>query len=340
MGDDAFFEGVEKLMEIWFPKSLKEGEPGDARAITRQQWEKILESVNCKILDEVQHEGHTAYLLSESSLFVSQHRIILKTCGTTLCLQALPLILELAKGVCGFETISDFFYSRKNFMKPDRQPHMHKSFQAEIEFLDKIIEGFSAAYCLGRLNGDCWFLYTLNNIPNEIYHGIKSPDQTLELLMMDLDQNEMQKFRKFDENGGVKCPVRFTKESGIAGIFFGSKVSAEFFDPCGYSVNGLLGKDLYWTIHVTPEPEFSYVSFETNVPKENYSDVLANILKIFKPGRFTMTIFVNYLSIVDCSVWEDRSGPHIHGYRCDDRQVAQLKDYSLFYTNYKKGEIS
>jgi len=37
---------------------------------------------------------------------VAKRRIILKTCGTTLCLQALPYVIKLAKDKCGLDVIS------------------------------------------------------------------------------------------------------------------------------------------------------------------------------------------------------------------------------------------
>ena len=47
------------------------------------------------------------------------------------------------------------------------------------------------------------------------------------------------------------------------------------------------------TIHITPEPEFSYVSFETNVPQSSYKDIIARVLETFLPGKFVLTIFAN-----------------------------------------------
>lgn len=38
-------------------------------------------------------------------MFVSKRRFILKTCGTTLLLQALMPLLELAREYCGFDAI-------------------------------------------------------------------------------------------------------------------------------------------------------------------------------------------------------------------------------------------
>ncbi|XP_043573178.1 S-adenosylmethionine decarboxylase proenzyme isoform X2 [Chiloscyllium plagiosum] len=46
-----------------------------------------------------------AYVLSESSMFVSKRCYILKTCGTTILLQAMGPLFELAQTYCGFDTI-------------------------------------------------------------------------------------------------------------------------------------------------------------------------------------------------------------------------------------------
>ena len=47
------------------------------------------------------------------------------------------------------------------------------------------------------------------------------------------------------------------------------------------------------TIHITPEPEYSYVSFESNIPLTSYLDVIQRVLNTFLPGKFILTIFAN-----------------------------------------------
>ena len=47
------------------------------------------------------------------------------------------------------------------------------------------------------------------------------------------------------------------------------------------------------TIHITPEPEFSYVSFECNVPMKSYGGLIQRVVNTFKPGKFILTIFAN-----------------------------------------------
>uniref|UniRef100_H2Z5U5 S-adenosylmethionine decarboxylase proenzyme n=2 Tax=Ciona savignyi TaxID=51511 RepID=H2Z5U5_CIOSA len=335
VAENFFFEGVEKLMEIWFSCSSPEGPKKPANLIERSKWENILTHVRCKILDELKYDGQTAYVLSESSLFVSGERIILKTCGTTLCLQALPYIISLVKEECGFDTVADFFYSRKNFKKPDDQPHPYKTFTDETVYLDTILSE-SASYCLGRMNRDCWYLYTLNHPENTSLIGVKQADQTLEILMTALCEQTMDKFKLKDESGKERDAEAFTKVIGISDILPNSKINSVLFDPCGYSMNGLLDKGQYWTIHITPESEFSYVSFETNVSMKSYNDLICKVLSLFKPRTVSMTLFANHYSDVETKSWDRFSDTKLPSYRRTDRQVAQLQDYSLWYSQFKK----
>lgn len=58
-------------------------------------------------------------------------------------------------------------------------------------------------------------------------------------------------------------------------------------------MNGLLF-DAYWTIHITPESHCSYASFETNVRMTNFTPLIKAVLAIFRPRKFTMTLFADH----------------------------------------------
>ena len=52
---------------------------------------------------------------------------------------------------------------------------------------------------------------------------------------------------------------------GLRSLFPSSLIDDYLFEPCGYSMNGLDASGGFYTIHVTPEKEGSYASFETNI---------------------------------------------------------------------------
>ncbi|SJK97367.1 related to S-adenosylmethionine decarboxylase [Armillaria ostoyae] len=301
----APFEGPEKLLEIWFAPSPAhlpdtngsvDGKIG-LRKVERAVWEGMLDIVKCSVLSTVSGADFDAYLLSESSLFVSPHRLILKTCGTTLNLLGLPRILEIAAVHADLHTVYRCFYSRKSFMFPDRQHGPHRDWKYEVEFLDNIFAN-GAAYTVGKVNGDHWLLYLTNpeeevspslSIPPAINTtcDLEFPDYTIEILMSDLSPSARERFFLSSPTDDPTIHAAALSQSlGIAEIFppHLTTLDAYSFSPCGYSSNALIkwGEDSsfvaspnsvnthpgegYYTIHVTPEEGWSYASFECNVP--------------------------------------------------------------------------
>jgi S-adenosylmethionine decarboxylase len=120
MEEKFFFEGTEKLLEIWFSKSNgKYSDKNDLRKIPRADLEKVLDLVNCKILSSTHNKDIDAYVLSESSCFITKKRFLLKTCGTTTLLYAVKPIIQLAQIYCGFDTIEVFnllLYAKSMFI--------------------------------------------------------------------------------------------------------------------------------------------------------------------------------------------------------------------------------
>ena len=55
--------------------------------------------------------------------------------------------------------------------------------------------------------------------------------------------------------------------------------------------------DSYTTIHVTPETHCSYASFETNISYGSYQSVISNVLDVFRPKRFVLTMFADENSL-------------------------------------------
>ena len=448
----------------------------------------MLELVNCKVLSVVESEHVDAYLLSESSMFVFPHKLILKTCGTTTLLSGLPRILEIAALVAGFphvlanQTVGTgiaakpyrVFYSRKNFLFPDRQRGPHRSWRDEVKSLDRLFLGGSA-YMIGKMNGEHWYLYLTE--PNTILTPPATPerretetklmdlpmssstmklcdsydddqDETLELLMTDLEPENAKKFyldhasavaegryyqeahkaridaekhvgdinslsskivkipnkgflKTIDENTDVfsntssdpgdlmsdesdlEYPEELMTEGhalgtvvseacGLAEVYPTSKypdarVDAYLFTPCGFSANGVIpapnGPEAthYFTVHVTPESNCSYASFETNVPSKQTgretADVIEQVVNIFKPLRFSVTLFegkklddemdgnasengnetANKIKALEKQVARKGSRlDQIRGYRRVDRIVHDLEGYELVFKYYER----
>ncbi|KAI6125812.1 S-adenosylmethionine decarboxylase [Pisolithus croceorrhizus] len=331
----APFEGPEKLLEVWFAPSPahipdanrpKNGKIG-LRKVPRVVWEDMLAVVKCKVLSVIEGDETDAYLLSESSLFVFAHRIILKTCGTTLNLLGLPGILDIARDYASLPSVYQCFYSRKSFMFPERQLGPHREWKDEVAFLDAIFPR-GAAYTVGKVNGDHWLLYITSPsgaVPSDMAEVPPPQDYTIEILMSDLSPEAREPFF-FSAPPSPRDDVPADQLPSILGQTLSTALQiteifpphlttldAYAFSPCGYSSNALLnwgdtGPDRrrgegYYTIHVTPEEGWSYASFECNVPlssrpssKKDIPDIetlVRRVVNIFRPARLSLTLFIS-----------------------------------------------
>eukprot|EP00095_Tigriopus_kingsejongensis_P005325 maker-scaffold123_size333416-snap-gene-2.18 protein:Tk05325 transcript:maker-scaffold123_size333416-snap-gene-2.18-mRNA-1 annotation:"s-adenosylmethionine decarboxylase proenzyme-like" len=329
--DDHFFEGVEKLLEVWFTN--KDGivtEDNDLRRIPRKELDEMLGLVKCTIISSTKNGRLDSYVLSESSMFISQRRFILKTCGTTTPLQCFDDLRRIVKTYAGFDTIEDIFYSRKNFERPELQMMPHCSFEQEVALLDEIFAD-GAAYCMGTMNRDCWYLYTLNPLDRYVTGKIDvEPDQSIEILMTELDPEVMKQFTKDGARNGQEA----TKLSGIDKLIPGMKIDDFLFDPCGYSMNGILKNGEYMTIHITPESEFSYVSFESNIPLKSYLGMIQRVLDTFQPGKFILTIFANRTSKAAESHKELQNCQGFGDWLRKDIQYSSFQNHELTYAHF------
>ncbi|KCV67885.1 hypothetical protein H696_05614 [Fonticula alba] len=272
------------------------------RAYTAADWQPLLDSVNCLIINSISNASADAYLLSESSLFVFADRIILKTCGTTTLLRCLKGLLAMAARA-GATQVESVFYSRKNFLQPADQPAPHVSFEAEVACLREAFPR-GRVLTLGDQSGDHWHLFAAETGTGHMQKVPRAPralcpatggagpalEVTTEILMHELDQDLMRVFYRTEP--GWQSTADSTRRSGVGAILPGALLDDLVFDPFGYSVNALLG-EFYFTIHVTPQENCSFASFETNYNRPDLPAVVARALAVFRPGRFTLTHFDN-----------------------------------------------
>ncbi|CAM9967752.1 unnamed protein product [Pylaiella littoralis] len=278
------FEGPEKTLEVCFKPGI--GKPAGCRALTRLSLDRMCSRAKCNILHQISNDYLDAYVLSESSLFVYPHKVVMKTCGTTTLLRCVATLLQAALEEQGL-VLEWMGYSRKNFTFPSDQLFPHSSFEQELQYLrahthlEQRLNG--AGYVLGPVTGDHWFVYIADKCDRPDY---TATDRTINMMMFDMDPDTAKHFYK------EACPTgrEMTKKTGIAELVPGAIVDDFAFDPCGYSMNAIL-YDSYYTIHVTPEETCSYASFETNNPFKSYSrSIINNVLNVFRPKRWVLTM--------------------------------------------------
>jgi len=279
------FEGVEKKLEIkyripeYYPKTS-----GGLRDVDEQEWGYLLKSFGCNILNTIKNEHFDAYLLSESSLFVYRNRAILKTCGTTRLLSCLPLLEQYARNAFEGEMIVEYaLFTRRNYKYPEKQPTPHSSWEEEKVNLKKHFKKGTDTV-IGDVNGDHFYVFMEDN---------RSPEEevdkysTIEVAMTDLCRESMNNFYR-NENF-VKESLTLS-ESGITGIIpEETYIDSLMFNPFGFSLNGLL-QSAYYTMHITPQKECSYVSYETNrdINEFDSNTLKRKVVDTFRPMKYTI----------------------------------------------------
>ena len=261
------FEGSEKKVEVHFSSKI-----GDLRDRGREWWSSFVAVCEAQILSEIHTEDCTAYLLSESSLFVWKDRLTLITCGRT---QLVRSILFLAENI-DVNQVESLIFERKN----EYFPHMQKTdFFADIRQLQERFQ--TEDFRFGDVDGHHLFL-------SHIQKGYRPEknDRTIELLMYNLKETEVSQL--FVTQGVKREQIRASLpfEEWLPGF----QIDDYVFDPFGYSLNALRGSD-YYTLHVTPQEGSSYVSFETNASDVNCEKLVKGVTDWLQPQSFDLVTF-------------------------------------------------
>lgn len=262
-----FFEGPEKKFEL----VLEEGR-GSLRDHPRAEWERVVHAARAQVLSVCSSDSLDSYLLSESSLFVSDRRLTMITCGRTRLVDAIDVTLDL---IGGPEAVGFLVLERKNEHFPHAQP---TSFEQDAVRLSKVFPGRALSF--GCADSHCVRLWHTTK-PHELSSG----DATVEVLMHGIAPQVATSFH------GPDCLAQ-ARSLGVTQVLPGFQVDDHAFDPAGYSLNAVKG-ETYFTFHVTPEEIGSYVSFETNADPEQHppGEVVRRVVEIFRPESFDVLSF-------------------------------------------------
>ncbi len=262
-----FFEGSEKKLEVVVSTKM-----GSLRQLPREFWLEMVSKANAEVLSTLSNEDCDAYLLSESSLFVWHDRFLMLTCGTTTLVEA-ALHFIAQKGV---ESIDSLCYQRKNEYHSQLQK---TSLDEDLRRLRELMP--MRAFQLGYLDSHHHYLAHYDKL-----YQPDPQDKTCELLMYHIEGEVADYLR----SEGQTCE-EIRKKLALDVILEGFELDDFVFSPCGYSINAIRGKE-YATIHVTPEPHSSYVSFETNLDLGgSHFFIVKTLLEILKPRTWDTVSF-------------------------------------------------
>ena len=264
----SFFEGTEKKLEM----SIDRSQPS-LRDRGDEYWIRIVRSTGAEVISMIANDHCRAFLLSESSLFVFDHKIVMITCGRT----RLPVAVTEVLNDVPPDKVEFLVYERKNEVYPHGQP---TSFFDDVKELNRRLPG--RAFQFGDEDEHHLYLFHLLRP----YVG-NVPDVTLEILMYGIDAAILE---LFDQPPGSSTAA-LRERAGIDRILAGFELDDHLFEPRGYSLNAIRD-DQYWTVHVTPDPFRSYVSFETNHrSSEGPAGLVERVLDVFKPRSFDVVMF-------------------------------------------------
>lgn len=254
-----FYEGSEKRLEITSSLNLLEFE--------YDFWSTMVEQAGAYIISSIENNEVKAFLLSESSLFVWEHRLLLITCGETNLVHASLYFQKMVKR----EHITSLLFQRHQAHQPERQK---SSFQQDSLKLQEKLKGdshhWSEGYC-----GDI-FLFGNNQQSNA----------TKNILM--LHELESEFFTELQEKKIEETIV--ASKLKLLQHFQTFLIDQHSFQPKGYSLNAI-DSERYFTIHITPEKLSSYISFESNLPIQEIANFQQHLLSLFNPERAYLMSF-------------------------------------------------
>jgi len=223
-------------------------------------WQQLVAQSGAEILSVIHNSQVKAYLLSESSLFVWQDKILLITCGNTKLINAAFFIQQKISKA----NIDTLLFQRHQPLKPHLQA---TSFEQDTLLLEELFSG-QKQHWRDNYQGDLFVfgkimpnLITTQNI--YMLHGLQG--KLADTLQQQVVNKEI-----------VLKQLKLT-------VFFGDLLIDHFsFTPKGYSLNAIHLDD-YLTIHLTPEKLSTYLSIETSFSAQRCDNFIEHLQQLFMP---------------------------------------------------------
>ncbi|WP_426370396.1 adenosylmethionine decarboxylase [Pseudocolwellia sp. HL-MZ7] len=257
-----FFEGSEKKVEV----IIKDIGFSLINDVNDEFWYQLVDKANAKILSCIQNDVCKAFILSESSLFVWHNRFIILTCGVTHLVNAIEYFIQEQ----GVDVIEHLSYQRKNEYYSHAQP---SCFGDDVKVLTQYIKGKALRF--GEMDSHHTFLF-YNDTDTQLKH------KSYELLTYQISEEASNKLTD-TQISADEIRIFLQLDTLLPGFI----LDDHMFKPYGYSVNAIK-EDKYLTIHITPQAESSYVSFESNI---NLIEISPILLERLKPKSFDLLSF-------------------------------------------------
>jgi len=278
-----FFEGSEKKVEL----VIKSTSLSLIHDINDDFWHSLVQQAGAQILSCITSSECKAFILSESSLFIWHNRFILLTCGVTNLIDSVQYFCEKL----GSDSIDYLIYQRKNEYYSYAQP---SCFIDDVNTLKNI---YIAGKALRFGDMDSHHTFLFYTLPDELFNQL--PDSKFDKLLSKQSVTKAKGvcYELLGYHISQSATNMFTKQNittdeirvflQLDTLLPGFTIDDHIFYPYGYSVNAIK-ENKYFTIHVTPQKESSFVSVESNI---NLIELSPIIIEVFEPKAFDVLCF-------------------------------------------------
>jgi len=218
--------------------------------------QQLVLAAQAKIISHIRNDKYDLYLLSESTLIISDDGFLLITCGQTQLIHAMTYVNQKLGHMTKFVS-----YSRQRELYPAQQA---STFDGDVVKLNSMFEGSNLI-----LNSDFYkYDYFLSKKRETDFFA--TPSRRTAFLCQPLKANNLERAR-------ITIGYDILREAGW-------QIDHHLFEPWGYSLNAVKG-DQYMTLHMSLSGSHLFVTGETNGSfvelekywRKSFTDIAARI---------------------------------------------------------------